>query len=334
MRKRAIAVLPMVLAASCSQKHMVQSLPQNPSYAVTQNIERQVANARDLGDGDYTVGQLHDKLMKDPNDLDARLQLAEHFKQSGNLDLAIEHYRLAAERFPDNPNVALLLSKALRDAHQPAAALDMAVNFCNKHQDAAPALLSLAGVMLDDVGRLPEAESDYRRAIARSPDLSYLHNNLGYNLLQQKRSNEAVAEFRRALAIDPHSEIATNNLAIALLDGWKTDAEPREALTRWESISDPATAHNNLASYLIEQHRYKEAHKELDIALKLNRNHAAALRNERLLAELENGGIRPAVAPAAQHTSDTDLVTFFKRITLSSKKSEKEQPEPAHTASK
>lgn len=334
MRKIAVPALAAVLLASCTQKHIVRSMPQNPGYAVTENMQRQVSNARDAGDGDYSLRQLHERLAKNPNDLDARLQIAAELKRMGNPDLAVEHYRLAAERFPDNATIALLLSKTLRDLRQPAAAIEVAVNFCKTHPDAPPELLSFAGTMLDDTGQWSQAEATYRRAIAQSPDLGYLHNNLGYNLLQQKRAAEAVSEFKRALAIDPHSEIATDNLALALLSSWKSDAEPKEALMRWESITDPATAHNNLASFLIEQHRYKDARKELDIALKLNPNHPAAQRNERLLAELENGAEPPSVVPQPQHTADPDLVTFFKHFTLSSKKSGKQQQEPAPTASK
>lgn len=321
---RGSAGLLLVLLASCSHKHIAQSPPQNPTYAVTQNMQRQVQNARDLGEGDYVLRQLRERLAKDPTDLEARLQIADHLKRTGSLDLAIEHYRLAAERFPDNPAVVLLLAKALRDANQPAAALEATVNFCKRHQDAPPELLSLTGIMQDDAGQWAQAEANYRRALEQSPNLSYLHNNLGYNLLQQKRAAEAVAEFKRALTIDPRSEIATNNLALALLT--KADPEPREALARWQTIADPATAHNNLASYLIEQGRYKEAHKELDIALKLNHNHPAALRNAQLLAELGNGGQPSGVTPAPEH-ADADLVTLLKRFTLSSKKPESKKPE-------
>ena len=332
--KAGAAILGCALLSSCATRRYVASVPQNPAYAVTQNMARQIKNARDAGDGDYALRGLRDRLIKDPNDLEARLQIAEHLKRTGNPDLAIEHYRLAAERFPDNAAVALLLTRTLRDANQPGAAIEAAVKFCKIHQDAPPELLSLTGIMQDDAGRYAEAEAIYRRALLESPGLSYLHNNLGYNLLQQKRAAEAVEELKSALAIDPHSEVATNNLALALLAEWKTDAEPREALMRWESIGDPATAHNNLASYLIEQRRYKDARKELDIALKLNHNHAAALRNAQLLAELESGGGEPSgIAPRPQHTADADLVTLWKRFTLSLSKPDKKHVQAAGAVS-
>ena len=49
---------------------------------------------------------------------------------------------------------------------------------------------------------------------------------------------------------------------------------PREAVANWQSASDPATAHNNLAAVWIEKGNYPEARKELDLALGYNRAHS------------------------------------------------------------
>jgi len=52
----ALSVVFITLMASCGHKHITQSPPQNPTYAVTQNIQRQVQNARALGGGDLRPG--------------------------------------------------------------------------------------------------------------------------------------------------------------------------------------------------------------------------------------------------------------------------------------
>jgi hypothetical protein len=87
----------------------------------------------------------------------------------------------------------------------------------------------------------------------------------------------------------PGSEVARNNLAAALAD------TPQEAVTQMQSISDPATAHSNLAALLIEQGKYAEARKELELALGYNKGHAAALNNLKLVSELDG---KPVVMPA------------------------------------
>ena len=58
-------------------------------------------------------------------------------------------------------------------------------------------------------------------------------------------------------------------------------------MANWQSTSDPATAHNNLAAVWIEKGNYADARRELDLALGYNRAHPAALRNLELVARLD-----------------------------------------------
>jgi Flp pilus assembly protein TadD len=138
-----------------------------------------------------------------------------------------------------------------------------------------------------------------------SPKLAYLHNNLGYNLLLQAKPKAAVQEFEQALAIEPRSQFANNNLGLALLAGGTDNGEAKEALMHWQSVSGPATAHNNLATVLIQQKRYAEARKELGIALGYERKLPAALENLALVSELDG---KPAVQAPARNS-------FWKRVT-------------------
>jgi Tetratricopeptide repeat. len=68
---------------------------------------------------------------------------------------------------------------------------------------------------------------------------------------------------------------------------------------QWQSVSGPATAHNNLAAVLMEQGRYEEARKELKIALGYNKDHAAALRNLLLISDLDGNPISMSTRPIA-----------------------------------
>ena len=90
------------------------------------------------------------------------------------------------------------------------------------------------------------------------------------------------------MKLRPDSEVARNNLATAMTE------TPREAVMQFQSISDPATAHSNLAVMLIEQGKYAEARQELDLALGYNKGHAAALNNLKLVSELDG---KPAAIP-------------------------------------
>jgi len=245
-------------------------------------FERQIRNAVDAGDGDYQVRALREKMAANPDDLQVRLDLAKAYRQRGFPDVALEHYRLAAARFPDSPEVAVELAKSLRAAGQRAEAARSLDIFASQHPALpTPAPLSWLGILRDEMGQWTEGEKAHRSALALAPGSAYLANNLGYNLLKQNRKDEAAAQFRKALALDPASALARNNLALALA------GRPAEAIEEWRRLYDPATAHNNLAAVLIEQGSYPEARRDVDTALGYNQTHPAALKNLKLLSDLE-----------------------------------------------
>ncbi len=64
-------------------------------------------------------------------------------------------------------------------------------------------------------GRLAEAESTSRVAVAQSPGAAYLHNNLGYIHYLQGNHEAAINELRAAISLDPNHEWARNNLEMA-----------------------------------------------------------------------------------------------------------------------
>ena len=105
---------------------------------------------------------------------------------------------------------------------------------------------------------------------------------------------KAAEELHAALRLNPRSVIATNNLAAAL-----GDASHKEAVERLESVADPATAHNNMAAVLIDEGRYPEARKEIEIALSYNRQHSAALSNLALVSQRDG---QPAEVRAVKDT--------------------------------
>src|SRR5713101_4995926 len=166
-------------------------------------MERQIANAVDAGDGDYRVRLLRQRMAADPENLAVRIELIEYYTRAGYPELALEHCRLAAARFPESAEIQLSLAKCLRKINM-------------------------------------TREASHGSALALNPKLDYLHNNLGYNLLMQRRPSEAAFEFRQALQLKPDSETARNNLGMALAE------TPRDAVLHWQSISDPATAHSNM----------------------------------------------------------------------------------------
>lgn len=319
-----LAAALLMLGGCSSRQHVASHHPAaKPGTAVAQAMDRQVINAADAGDGDYQLRALRQQVIADPGNLPARLQLANHYWKAGVTELAVEHYRFAAERFPENPHVAMLEARALRDSDHRTDAIAALVNFCKRNPNPTPDLLSLLGILQDDDGQFSEAEKVYRAALEQAPGRADLRNNLGYNLLLQGRPAPAVEQFQEALKIQPRSQVAHNNLGMALLAQWKDDSQPREALLHWQSVSGPATAHNNLATVLMEQARFSDARRELEIALDFQKDHPAALRNLQLVAGMDRGADRPE---RAAHNS------FWKRVRTVF--SVKKPAEPVVTASR
>lgn len=243
-------------------------------------MDRQVRNAVDAGEGDPVAQALRLRIAQEPNNLAARIRLAEHLREMGHPDLAAEHLRLAAERFADRAEVQVSLAKALRETDASESAVAVLRTFLSTHSSAEAS--STLGIMEDDLGRLAEAEAAHRQAIELQPKRASYYNNLGYNLLLQGKREEATSQLRSAVGLEPRNETARNNLAVALAVD-----HPEEALAHWRSMTDPATAHSNLAAVLIEQGKIADARVQVAKALDYRKDHVAALRNLALLAEME-----------------------------------------------
>ncbi len=295
-----LLLLAMVLLPACTHRLVTVHDPLPPPAPATQvTMRRQVLNAMDAGEGELELRQLRERIAAAPSDVDARLALAKQYRDRGFPDLELEHYRLAVARFPHSAASTIALVKALHAAHSDREAQDAAVAYCRAHPDGPAELFGFVAILEDNAENLESAEPWHAAAILREPRVDAWHNNLGYNLLLQGRHAEAAAEFRQALHLNSHSEIARNNLGVALA------ANPKEAVLQWQSISDPATAHSNMAAILIEQKRYAEARKEIQAALGFSPRHPAALVNLSLVAELDGKGapVVPARSTARQRAA-------------------------------
>jgi Flp pilus assembly protein TadD len=267
------------LAASCTHETRVAKAPAAPQPTVW---ERQIRNARDAGDGDYELKTLRARMATEPDNIAVRLEIANAYRERGYPEVALEICRLAAARFPESGEVELALVRSLREMNRRQEAVEGLEAFLKAHPQTGPGYSSWLGILHDESGEWQTGEPAHRAALALAPADDSLHNNLGYNLLMQKKSEEAAAEFREALRLNPASQVARNNLGLALVNSNRT-----QAIANWQQAEDRAAAHNNLAAVWIEKGNYPEARKELDIALGYNRALPAALRNMELVSRLD-----------------------------------------------
>jgi tetratricopeptide (TPR) repeat protein len=138
---------------------------------------------------------------------------------------------------------------------------------------------TLLGSLYAHVGRVIEAERQYRRAIEIDPAVWTAHYNLGAALQSSGRIETAVSEYRSALAINPHAAEAHHAIgSIAYLAGRLDEAmrEYREALQIW---GDYADAHNSLGNALAKVGRNADAVSEYRTVLNIQPDHVPALNN-------------------------------------------------------
>jgi Flp pilus assembly protein TadD len=291
MHARSAVAAVAVFGVACASHPRAARTPAAPAPVQQTAFQRQIQNARDAGDGDYQLRALREKVAASPDDVAARVQLAALYRDRGYPDVALEMCRLAAARFPQSAAVQLALARALRDLNQRPAAIAGLETFLADHPQASAEFFSWLGILRDESGQWSAGEPHHRKALEQAPAEDYLHNNLGYNLLMQKKDAEAAAEFREALRLNPASLMARNNLGLALAS---QDANA-QAIASFESGTDASTAHNNMAAVLIEKGNYREARKELELALGYNRANPAALRNLELVSRLDGSA---AIMPA------------------------------------
>jgi Flp pilus assembly protein TadD len=129
-------------------------------------------------------------------------------------DLAgVQRAAVALRAQPSRPGgdtrVAVTLSLACRrvaqDLRQPRE-LPLALDLLDEALRLRPEdtdTISQRGLVLQRLGRMPEAEAAYRDALSRGVDNVSLHFNLGLLLLDTGRASQAVTEFERAQQLDP-----------------------------------------------------------------------------------------------------------------------------------
>jgi len=135
------------------------------------------------------------------------------------------------------------------------------------------------GVIYEYVGRLDEAEKEYREAIRINPDFAKARSNLGNLLADLGGYEEAEEKYREAIRIDPKLSKAHNNLGILLYNLKRYEEAEEEYREAIRINPDDAAAHNNLGVLLRDLERYEESEREYREAIRINPDYAEAHAN-------------------------------------------------------
>jgi predicted O-linked N-acetylglucosamine transferase (SPINDLY family) len=135
------------------------------------------------------------------------------------------------------------------------------------------------GTTLYSLNRLDEAEASLRRALVINKDFVESHNILGNVLSALGRLDEAEACFRKALAIKPDYADALSNLGSVLHDLGRLDDAKTCCLRALEINPDFAQAHNNLGNTLLNLGQLDDAMISLHRALSIKQDFSEAYNN-------------------------------------------------------
>jgi len=180
----------------------------------------------------------------------------------------------------------------------------------------------ISGEILEIQGRFPEAATEYRKAIEKSPGTLNLHFRLGRALLMSSHEpanlDAALKEFEAELALNPADWIAHYQVAQVLL----AQQKPQEAATRLaralELNPDFAEALVALGKLRVDEKKNDEAIGLLQRAVKLTpRNEAAhynlmmAYRNAGKMADARR---EKAELDKLQKTPEGEFTEFLKKL--------------------
>jgi tetratricopeptide (TPR) repeat protein len=234
--------------------------------------------------------ECHRAVEVDPEFDLARLNLAAILEQRGRLEEAKKQYQFIITRSPNwapahNQLGQVLMhqgkwqeaeaefrrSIALLERGGEALRNTATARFQRDPADKSDALAhSNLGSLLQEQGRLEEAEAEFRKAIKIHPNDAFSRNGLGTVLGIQGRLEEAKPEFLKAIELDPKFAGAHNNLGNVLGNQGRLEEAKAEYLKAIKLDPKFAPAHHHLGKLLGNQGRLEEAKAEFLKAIKLD----------------------------------------------------------------
>ncbi len=210
-----------------------------------------------------------------PARMEFYLQLADAWKDYGQLDKALPLYEEAVRRAPQSPVALEKFGFSLRAAGQAARAAEVLKRALAVNAGDAPAWHQLGLVYLDQ-GARSEAVVAFQKAIEVDPDLPEAQNSLGGVWLESGDLARAEPAFREAIRLQPDYAEAHSNLATVLASSGRFDEARSHFETALHWKPDYAAARYNYAIALARERRFGEAQRQIEASLQADPKSAEA----------------------------------------------------------
>jgi tetratricopeptide (TPR) repeat protein len=171
---------------------------------------------------------------------DAGLTLA----QQGKYDEAVEAYKKALEKDPDQPYVLANMADALAKGNklpEALAAYEKAISM--KSDD--PSIYQNMGVLLGKMGKTAESQEAFKKAASMAAAMNPAaaaqnYYNMGATLVNSGKAAEAAEAFKQAIAADANFAEAYYQLGICLSSNQATIPDAIKSLQKYVEISKNA----------------------------------------------------------------------------------------------
>ncbi len=202
--------------------------------------------------------RLRDYLHSHPEEVGARMQLAQLLIDEGKLQEAAEQYRQAHELNPEDTAPLLLLSELHLSENKPEQAKAALQEVLARDNRSYPAHLLLARLLAAE-GQLSQSIDHYQQAFSLNP-LEGLQLEMAEVLIQQKKYRQTAKIYKELIAQDEQNEDARIGLIHTYLLQNKEQKAMKELKRLKELTGNPEQAELTVVKLYI---RWEEYHKAI-----------------------------------------------------------------------
>ena len=262
--------------------------------AASDSAIESAAKALDQEDYAKAVELLEKVVADEPDNHNARFNLAFAYTEIEQLPKAIEHYEIVVEQQPELPSARVNLSSLLIQEKEFSRAVPHLEVLAAARPDDFDARFFHAHA-LSKAGQHEDAIGAYEQALKLNPDSADAALELGQSLARLRHFDEAAKHYRHAIDLDPEM----SEMILELAELVERDGKIRQAADLYQDYlkSHPeAIAVRERAGFLmLELERFAEAIRLFEGAVKQN----ATAANQAALAEAYSSHQQPDKALAA-----------------------------------
>jgi tetratricopeptide (TPR) repeat protein len=210
-----------------------------------------------------------------PRDPYVRILYAGVLEALGRPSEAIPVYQGLIDEYPAILESYLMLSRLQIDLRRYDTALEVLKKFVSNLPDEPIGHINLAR-LYEFLGKLPEAEKEYRWVFENDPNLQEGSMELLRVLVQRNQTKKVKQVCERIIAKNPDNELARKVLSTVMIGENRLD-DALKHLTALKSLeSDPSETRFKVALIQIDKENFKEAERELNLVLATNPGHSEA----------------------------------------------------------